>query len=190
MSKILLVHVRHPRGMASGKAVAAQRQAWLVFEDEAGQTLRAPKARTWGRRGHTPVVPVSGKGSGRVSIAGLTCSTRWIPRSRRADPGTRLNLTIQPLSLTQCPLLKVICERTLHTGVLRLSLHSNRSWGVHTRPLQRLLRSSGHYSESLTDLGTSARGRVKAGDTQRDDATRRWRACSAADQCVLGSERE
>ncbi|MFJ6200185.1 transposase [Micromonospora sp. NPDC092111] len=51
----------------------AQRQAWLVFEDEAGQTLRPPKARTWGRRGHTPVVPVSGKGSGRVSIAGLTC---------------------------------------------------------------------------------------------------------------------
>ncbi|MGX4657932.1 transposase [Micromonospora sp. SCSIO 07396] len=59
--------------MASGKTVAAQRQAWLVFEDEAGQTLRPPKARTWGPRGHTPVVPVSGKGSGRVSLAGLTC---------------------------------------------------------------------------------------------------------------------
>ena len=59
--------------MAGGKTVAAQRQAWLVFEDEAGQTLRPPKARTWGRRGRTPVVPVSGKGSGRVSIAGLTC---------------------------------------------------------------------------------------------------------------------
>lgn len=59
--------------MAGGKTVAAQRQAWLVFEDEAGQTLRPPKARTWGRRGHTPVIPVSGKGSGRISIAGLTC---------------------------------------------------------------------------------------------------------------------
>ncbi|MFJ8201792.1 transposase [Micromonospora chalcea] len=59
--------------MAGGKTVAGQRQAWLVFEDEAGQTLRPPKARTWGRRGHTPVVPVSGMGSGRVSIAGLTC---------------------------------------------------------------------------------------------------------------------
>ncbi|MEW2538470.1 transposase [Micromonospora chalcea] len=40
--------------VAGGKTVAAQRQAWLVFEDEAGQTLRPPKARTWGRRGHTP----------------------------------------------------------------------------------------------------------------------------------------
>ena len=59
--------------MAGGKTVAAQRHAWIVFEDEAGQTLRPPKARTWGRRGHTPVIPVSGKGSGRVSIAGLTC---------------------------------------------------------------------------------------------------------------------
>jgi hypothetical protein len=35
------------------------------FEDEAGQTLRPPKARTWGRRGRTPMVAVSGKGSGR-----------------------------------------------------------------------------------------------------------------------------
>src|ERR1039457_7480873 len=32
-----------------------------------------PKARTWARRGHTPVVRVSGKGSGRVSLAGLVC---------------------------------------------------------------------------------------------------------------------
>jgi len=53
--------------------VAAQQGAWLCFEDEAGQTLRPPKARTWGRRGQTPRIPVSGKGSGRVSIAGLVC---------------------------------------------------------------------------------------------------------------------
>jgi transposase len=36
--------------------------------------LRPPKARTWRRRGRTPVVEVSGKGSGRVSIAGLVCT--------------------------------------------------------------------------------------------------------------------
>jgi putative transposase len=29
--------------------------------------------RTWGRRGRTPVVEISGKGSGRVSVAGLVC---------------------------------------------------------------------------------------------------------------------
>jgi hypothetical protein len=60
-------------GLAGGKTVAAQRGAWICFEDEAGQMLRPPKARTWGRRGHTPVIPVSGKGSGRISIAGLVC---------------------------------------------------------------------------------------------------------------------
>jgi len=51
--------------------LAAAQGAWIVFEDEAGQTLRPPRARTWGRRGHTPLVRVSGKGSGRISIAGL-----------------------------------------------------------------------------------------------------------------------
>ena len=35
--------------------------------------MRPPKARTWARRGQTPVVAVSGKGSGRVSAAGLVC---------------------------------------------------------------------------------------------------------------------
>jgi transposase len=35
--------------------------------------LRPPKARTWARRGHTPIAVVSGKGSGRVSVAGLVC---------------------------------------------------------------------------------------------------------------------
>jgi hypothetical protein len=59
--------------VAGGKTVAAERGAWLCFEDEAGQTLRPPKARTWGRRGHTPQVQVSGKGSHRVSVAGLVC---------------------------------------------------------------------------------------------------------------------
>jgi putative transposase len=59
--------------VAGGKTVAAERGAWLCFEDEAGQNLRPPKARTWGRRGRTPQTLVSGKGSGRVSIAGLVC---------------------------------------------------------------------------------------------------------------------
>jgi hypothetical protein len=38
-------------------------------EDEAGHTLRPPKARTLARPGRTPVVEVSGKGSGRISVA-------------------------------------------------------------------------------------------------------------------------
>jgi transposase len=53
--------------------LAAASGAWICFEDEAGQALRPPRARTWGPCGHTPVVAVSGKGSGRVSVAGLVC---------------------------------------------------------------------------------------------------------------------
>ncbi|MBB4937896.1 hypothetical protein FHR32_002201 [Streptosporangium album] len=51
-------------------ADAAGRHAWILFEDESGQSLRPPKGRTWAPVGKTPVVKVSGKGSGRVSIAG------------------------------------------------------------------------------------------------------------------------
>jgi hypothetical protein len=61
--------------LGEGSRIAAATGAWICFEDEAGQTLRPPKARTWAPRGRTPVVAVSGKGSGRVSVAGLVCLT-------------------------------------------------------------------------------------------------------------------
>jgi hypothetical protein len=59
--------------LGEGSRLAAATGAYVCFEDEAGQALRPPKARTWARRGRTPVVTVSGKGSGRVSVAGLVC---------------------------------------------------------------------------------------------------------------------
>jgi hypothetical protein len=63
-------------GLAAGKSTAAVNNAWVVFEDEAGQSMTPPRARTWGRQGITPVVRVRGRGSGRVSIAGMTCYKR------------------------------------------------------------------------------------------------------------------
>jgi DDE superfamily endonuclease len=62
--------------------------AWLVFEDESGQGLRPPKGRTWGRRGHTPVVTVTGGSNTRVSLAALIatrpgCQPRLIYRTHR-----------------------------------------------------------------------------------------------------------
>ncbi|MFH8520689.1 transposase [Streptomyces gelaticus] len=54
-------------------SIAAERDAWIVFEDEAGQSMTPPRARTWGRIGQTPVVRVRGRGSGRVSMAGMAC---------------------------------------------------------------------------------------------------------------------
>ena len=57
--------------MAGGKKTAADLGAWLIFEDESGQGLRPPHGRTWGRRGATPVVTVTGGHSKRVSLAAL-----------------------------------------------------------------------------------------------------------------------
>ena len=59
--------------LGEGTRLAAATGAYVCFEDEAGQNLRPPKARTLAPRGRTPVVRVSGKGSGRVSVAGLVC---------------------------------------------------------------------------------------------------------------------
>ena len=61
----------HP-DLGEGTRLAAASGAWIVFEDEAGASLRPPKARTWAARGHTPQIAVSGRG-GRVSMAALVC---------------------------------------------------------------------------------------------------------------------
>jgi DDE superfamily endonuclease len=78
--------------VAGGKRTAADLGAWLVFEDESGQGLRPPMGRTWGRRGQTPVVRVTGGSNKRVSLAALIairpgCRPRLIYRvhRRRAD---------------------------------------------------------------------------------------------------------
>ncbi|MEU2587262.1 transposase [Streptomyces avermitilis] len=57
--------------MGRGKRTRAACGGYICFEDEAGFTRRPPKGRTWGRRGVTPQVTVSGRRSGRLSVAGL-----------------------------------------------------------------------------------------------------------------------
>ena len=57
--------------LAGHKSAAADLGAWLCWEDESGQGLRPPKGRTWGRRGRTPVVRVTGGSNKRVSLAAL-----------------------------------------------------------------------------------------------------------------------
>lgn len=74
--------------LSGGKSARAACGGWICFEDEAGFTRRPPRGRTWGRRGITPVVKVSGRGSGRVSAAGLIAvrpgsRTRMCHRLRR-----------------------------------------------------------------------------------------------------------
>src|SRR5205807_7903264 len=80
--------------LAGGKRTAADLGAWLCFEDESGQGLRPPKGRTWGRRGRTPVVTVTGGHDTRVSLAALIavrpgCRPRLIWRTHRARRGDK-----------------------------------------------------------------------------------------------------
>jgi len=82
--------------LAGNKRTAADLGAWLCFEDESGQGLRPPTGRTWGRRGHTPVVRVTGAHNTRISLAALIATKpghrpRLIyrvhtGRKRRRDP--------------------------------------------------------------------------------------------------------
>ena len=84
--------------------VKGRRRTWApgsVFEDESGQGLRPPKGRTWGRRGTTPVVTVTGGSNKRVSLAALIaikpgCRPRLIYRvhkNRRGGKDQRKGFT-------------------------------------------------------------------------------------------------
>ncbi|WP_406425508.1 hypothetical protein [Streptomyces sp. NBC_00842] len=57
--------------MAAVKSAAVALGAWIVFEDEAGFAMMPPRARTWDRCGHTPVVRVRGTSRRRISVAAL-----------------------------------------------------------------------------------------------------------------------
>ena len=80
--------------LAGHKSTAADLGAWLCWEDESGQGLRPPKGRTWGRRGCTPVVTVTGGHDTRVSLAALLAvrpgqRPRLIYRTHRARRGDK-----------------------------------------------------------------------------------------------------
>lgn len=164
--------------------------AWLCFEDEAGQTLRPPKARTWSRRGSPPVVKVCGKGSGRISLAGLVCAkpgerTRLIyrmrtHRGRKNDPkGFRekdfaalLDAAHQQLG---GPVVLVWDNYTAHVDRLMRELIDARDWltvfrfptyAPELNPTEgvwsHLKRSLGNLAAFTTDeLAALARTRLK-----------------------------
>jgi hypothetical protein len=70
---------------ARGKAVAAL-GARLCFDDEAGFSMTPPTARTWARRGDTPVIRVRGRSQRRFFIAALASY----------KPGERSRLIYRP----------------------------------------------------------------------------------------------
>jgi putative transposase len=88
------------KDVADGKKTATDQGAWIVFEDESGQSIKPSKGRTWSVKGHTPVVTVTGKRSGRVCLAGAIAikpdvRTRMIYRMiiRRGRRGEKKGFT-------------------------------------------------------------------------------------------------
>lgn len=129
--------------VAGGKRLAAARGAWICFQDEAGQTLRPPKSKTWARRGHTPIVAVSGKGSGRVSIAGLVClkagrrgRLMWRTRLHRGRVGERgsfseedyIAFLDQAHERLQAPIVLVWDNLNTHVSRRMRALIATRAW--------------------------------------------------------------
>ena len=116
--------------MGEGARLAAATGAWICFEDEAGQGLRPRRARTWARRGHTPVTVVSGR-AGRVSVAGLACLKAGEPgrfffriRVRRRRKGERSSLSEAGYAA-----LAAAAHRTLKAPVILVwdNLNTHRS---------------------------------------------------------------
>ncbi|WP_308066769.1 transposase [Microtetraspora sp. AC03309] len=131
------------RAVACHKRAAAELGAWLCFEDEAGQSLRSPKGRTWGRRGRTPVVAVPARSSGRISIAGLVVTKpghapRLIYRTRvhRGRKGERKGFTSADYAALfdaahqqlGGPLVMVWDNLNTHTSAEMKTLIANRPW--------------------------------------------------------------
>ncbi len=136
--------------MAVGAVVTGKRTvqllgAWIVFEDEAGQDLKPGEGRTWSRRGRTPLVRVTGKGSGRVLMAGMIRvrpgrETRLIYRTQtyRGRTGEKKGfrarafadlLTSARRQLGDAPLIAVGDNaNTHHAKVLREFCDRNSDW--------------------------------------------------------------
>jgi putative transposase len=130
--------------VGEGTRLAAATGAWICFEDEAGQNLRPPKARTWARRGHTPVIAVCGKGSGRVSVAGLVCLRAgarghlyYRVRVHRGRKGERRSMSEADYAelvtaahhQLNAPVILVWDNLNTHvSAVMRLLLDARRDW--------------------------------------------------------------
>ena len=137
------------RDLGEGTRLAAATGAWIVFEDEAGQNLRPPKARTWAPRGCTPVVRVSGKGSGRVWVGRPGVPQAWQPgppvlpgprpprAQRRAPLDVRSRLRGLITAAHQhlhAPLILIWDNLNTHiSATMRTFISSHRDWLTEVR---------------------------------------------------------
>ncbi|MGW4896001.1 IS630 family transposase [Kitasatospora sp. NPDC004240] len=168
---------------AEVKGARADCDGWVCFEDEAGFTRRPPRGRTWGRRGITPVVRVSGSRSGRVSVAGLIAvrpgsRTRLSHRIRRhtGRKGERRSLSERDYiglidgihHLVKAPIVLVWDRLNTHVSHVMRELVAARNWlTVYILPayapdLNPVEWLWAHVKHSLANLSSVAVDRLEA----------------------------
>ncbi|MFD8793792.1 transposase [Streptomyces vinaceus] len=169
--------------LGGGKRTRAACGGYICFEDEAGFTRRPPRGRTWGRRGRTPVVTVSGHRAGRLSVAGLIAMrpgsrTRLCHRlvTHPAVKGKRRSMSERDFialvdgvhHLVKAPIVRV-WDR-LNTHVLRAVSESaaRRAWPTvfllpaYAPDLNPVEWVWAHVKRSLSNLAVMALDRLEA----------------------------
>ena len=127
-------------GLGAGKTVAAAQGAWICFEDEAGQNMRPPIARTWARRGQTtvPVVRIRAdldrgrSASNPINTAG-GCTARSCTAAAKANgkvsPKPTTSSSSTPHTSDCTPPLVVIWDNlNTHISAAMRALIDARDW--------------------------------------------------------------
>ncbi|WP_249040283.1 IS630 family transposase [Streptomyces chryseus] len=168
--------------LGGGKRARAACGGYVCFEDEAGFTRRPPRGRTWGRRGRTPVVTVSGRRSGRLSVAGLIemrpgSRTRLCHRlrSHRAGKSTRRSMGERDFialldgvhQLIKAPIVLVWDRLNTHVSRRMRELVAEREWlsvfllPAYSPDLNPVEGVWAHVKRSLTNLAVMALDRLE-----------------------------
>ncbi|MFB8172595.1 transposase [Kitasatospora purpeofusca] len=155
----------------------------MCFEDEAGFTRRPPRGRTWGRRGRTPVVTVSGRRSGRLSVAGLIAvrpgaRTRLCHRliTHPAGKGQRRSMGERDFialidgvhQLVKAPIVLVWDRLNTHVSRAMNELIAQRTWltvfllPAYSPDLNPVGGVWAHVKRSLANLAVMALDRLEA----------------------------
>ncbi|MER6434729.1 transposase [Streptomyces sp900105245] len=155
----------------------------MCFEDEAGFTRRPPKGRNWGRRGFTPVLRVSGRRSGRVSVARLIATrpgsrTRLCHRLRlhTGRKGERPSLSEDDYiglidgmhQLVEAPVVLVWDRLNTHVSHTMRELIKTRQWLTvfilpsYAPELNAVEYLCAHVKRSLANLTSVALDRLEA----------------------------
>ncbi|MFB6607871.1 transposase [Streptomyces noursei] len=158
-------------------------RGYVCFEDEAGFTRRPPRGRTWGRRGVTPVVTVSGRRSGRLSVAGLIAMrpgfrtrlchrlrTHPAGKSARRSMGERdfIALIDGVHQLVKAPIVLVWDRLNTHVSHRMHDLVAERDWltvfllPAYSPDLNPVEWVWAHVKRSLANLAVMALDRLEA----------------------------